>query len=109
MFCNVSRAAAHKKMHNGGITAFCFHVTKTERTLFGEKSYIGKTPYILIPIYDLKQWEEELFERKAQQERDLKPGRKDFNDPFCMLNKKHKMAKGKRVSYDCDLPVVWDD
>ncbi len=100
MYCNVSRAAAHKKINNGGITAFCFHVTKIEEAIFGEKSYICKTPYMLIPIYDLQEWEKELREKKLDKERDHKPGLKDYNAPFCMLNKKHKVAKGKSITWD---------
>jgi hypothetical protein len=69
MYCNVSRAGVHKKIKNGGITAFCFHVTKTLRTLFGEADYIGKTPYMYIPIYDLQEWEKELRQKKLDKER----------------------------------------
>jgi hypothetical protein len=99
-YCNVSRAAAHKKINNGGVTAFCFHVTKIEKAIFGEKDYICKTPSMFIPIYDLEEWEKELRAKKMDKEREHMPGSKDYNAPFGLLNKKHKVAKGKSITWD---------
>lgn len=95
--CNVSRAALHKKLNTGGLTAFCFHVTETCSTLFGKRTFIQKVPYMYIPIYDLQEWEKELQEKVSSKLRyDGDPKENNFS-PLCMIAKKHKLVGKNKV------------
>src|SRR5689334_9173252 len=50
MYAPVSRTGVHKKLKEGKLTAFCFHVTKTERSLFGYQKKKKERPYVYIPV-----------------------------------------------------------
>lgn len=63
MFAPVSRAAVHKRLKEGNLTAFCFHVTSTRTSIFGKKRKVRETPYVYIPSSELKAWGKELEER----------------------------------------------
>ncbi len=63
MFAPVSRAAVHKRVKEGKLTAFCFYVTKTRKSIFGKQRKSRETPLVYIPVCELKLWAEELEER----------------------------------------------
>lgn len=63
MFAPVSRAAVHKRVKEGKITAFCFYVTKTRTSIFGKQRESRETPFVYIPVCELKLWAAELEER----------------------------------------------
>lgn len=63
MFAPVSRAAVHKRMKEGRISAFLYHTTHQRTSLFGKVKYKRNTPVVLIPSSELKAWREELEER----------------------------------------------
>lgn len=64
-YVRVSRAAVHKRLKTGRLTAFLFHLvadsdfSKSRKTL-GE----GGTPYTMIPVSEAKAWVQELSEMK---------------------------------------------
>lgn len=63
MFAPVSRAAVHKRLKEGKLTAFCFHVTSTRTSIFGKQRKVRDTPFVYIPSSELKAWAAELEER----------------------------------------------
>src|SRR5260370_9115323 len=50
MYVRVSRAGVHKKMKEGKLTAFCFHVTQSKTTVFGYQKKIKQLPFVYIPV-----------------------------------------------------------
>ncbi|MCG8602494.1 MAG: hypothetical protein MI807_20275 [Verrucomicrobiales bacterium] len=63
MFAPVSRAAVHKRIKEGKLSAFCFHVESTRASLFGKQRKKRNTPYVYIPASELKAWAVELEDR----------------------------------------------
>lgn len=66
MYAPVSRAAVHKRTKEGNLTAFCYHVTSTRIGLFGKPRTARQTPYVYIPVSELKVWANELYSRIAR-------------------------------------------
>lgn len=66
MFAPVSRAAVHKRVKEGKLTAFCFYITSTRKSLFGKQRTSRETPFVYIPVAELKLWAEELEERMVR-------------------------------------------
>ncbi len=63
MFAPVSRAAVHKRMKEGRMTAFCFHILETRTGFFGKKQTLRGTPVVYIPVSECKAWAAEIKER----------------------------------------------
>lgn len=63
MFAPVSRASVHKRLKEGRLTAFCFHVVEDEKTFFGTTRKAKQRPYVYIPVSECKAWAKELNER----------------------------------------------
>ena len=66
MFAPVSRAAVHKRMKEGRMTAFCFHPLETRTGFFGRKQAVRSLPYVYIPVSECRAWAEELKERMVR-------------------------------------------
>lgn len=60
MFAPVSRAAVHKAMKEGRLTAFLFHEIKARRSLFGTVRAHRKNPFIYIPVIESQGWGRQL-------------------------------------------------
>lgn len=64
-YVRVSRAAVHKRLKTGRLTAFLFHIV--EDSLFSKSRKTlseGGTPYTMIPVSEAKAWVQELSEMK---------------------------------------------
>ena len=61
-YAGVSRAAVHKAMREGRITVFAFHMIQERRGIFGSK-LVRESPYLYIPVVELKAWRMELEDR----------------------------------------------
>jgi len=68
MFVPVSRAAVHKRMKEGRLTALCFHVVHDEKTFFGNVRKAKATPFVSIPVSECKAWAKEIAEKRGQVE-----------------------------------------
>ena len=69
MFAPVSRAAVHKALREGRLTAFLFHEVKQRRSLFGTQRAHRKNPFIYIPVIECKGWAKALhLQRPSHQE-----------------------------------------
>jgi len=60
MYCPVSRAAVHKRMKEGRLTAFMFHATHKKTDWFGKKRVLRERPLCFIPVSECKAWKIEL-------------------------------------------------
>jgi hypothetical protein len=67
MYCPVSRAAVHKRVKDGKLTLFLFHVTHRRTTLFGKNKILREQPYGYVPVTELQAWRKELEERAVRQ------------------------------------------
>ncbi|HUA66832.1 MAG TPA: hypothetical protein VME24_13370 [Alphaproteobacteria bacterium] len=65
MFVKASRAAVHKRMKEGRLTAFCFHVVHSEKTFFGNVRKAKASPFVLIPVSECKAWASELDAKRG--------------------------------------------
>ena len=63
MFVPVQRAAVHKRIKEGKLTAFFFYITHVESTFFGTKRKVKLRPYILLSLSECKAWVAEMKRR----------------------------------------------
>jgi hypothetical protein len=66
MYCPVSRAAVYKRIKEGRLSIFLFHVTHRTTTLFGKNKITRDNPYGYIPVSEARAWREELEERAVR-------------------------------------------
>jgi hypothetical protein len=67
MYVPVSRAAVHKRIKDGKLTAFTFHITRETTGFLGKKRKAKEQPYILLSIAECKAWAEEFKRRRGYQ------------------------------------------
>jgi hypothetical protein len=74
MFVPVSRAAVHKRLREGRLTGFAFHVTSQGKSLWGKPRKIKDRPYVVLSVSECRAWAKEL-KRKAglAEEAELNP------------------------------------
>jgi hypothetical protein len=63
MFVPVQRAAVHKRIKEGKLTAFFFYITRVESTFFGTKRKVKLRPYIVLSVSECKAWAAEMKRR----------------------------------------------
>src|SRR5277367_586458 len=63
MFVPVQRAAVHKRIKEGKLTAFFFYITRIEDTFFGNKRKVKMRPYIVLSVNECKAWAAEMKRR----------------------------------------------
>jgi hypothetical protein len=63
MYAPVSRAAVHKRMKEGKLTAFTYQVTHNVKTFWGTEREARATPFVYIPSSECKAWGREIEER----------------------------------------------
>ena len=64
MYCPVSRAAIYKRIKEGNLSLFCYHVTEMKTNLLGKKrEKIRGTPFGYVVVNELKAWRIELEQR----------------------------------------------
>ena len=95
MFCPVTRAAVHKRIREGRLSAFLFHTTEIKKNWFGKKRVHRESPYILVPISEAKAWKEELAKEAVRRgyvsQEELEGNEPDWHGEFLEWKKK----KGK--------------
>lgn len=69
MFCPVSRAATHRRIREGRLTCFTFHVKERKIDFFGKLRGYKETPYAHVPVSECKAWKKELEEKAIRNER----------------------------------------
>ena len=63
MFVPVQRAAVHKRIKEGKLTAFFFYITRIESTFFGTRRKVKLRPYIVLSVNECKAWAAEMKRR----------------------------------------------
>jgi hypothetical protein len=63
MFVPVQRAAVHKRIKEGKLTAFFFYITHVGSTFFGTKRKVKLRPYIMLSMSECKAWAAEMKRR----------------------------------------------
>ena len=97
MYCPVSRAAVYKRIKEGKLSIFLFHVTHRKTTLFGKTKTLRASPYGYVPICEAQAWRKELEERAVRQgmitQEDLEGSKPDWHGEFLQWqNKKERMS-----------------
>jgi hypothetical protein len=86
MYCPVSRAAVYKRLKEGKLSIFLFHVTHRKTTLFGKNKILREHPYGYVPVSEARAWRRELEERAVRQglisEEELEGAKPDWHGEF---------------------------
>ena len=59
-YVGASRAGVHNRLKAGGLTAFCFTITGTTKTLFGGEKKLRELAVVYVPFEEAKAWKREL-------------------------------------------------
>lgn len=101
MICPVSRAAVHKRIKEGRLSIFLFHVTYRKTTLFGENKILRQEPYGYIPVSECRAWREELEAKAVSQGKitpeELEGSKPDWNGEF--MNWRNKSERPGLLDY----------
>ena len=88
MYARVSRPGVHKRLKEGRLTGFFFHVIVPGRIFKNSKRLDeGGRPYGYIPVCEIKAWNEEL---KSRPSRSVDNGDGNWNDDFLLAPKDWK-------------------
>jgi hypothetical protein len=94
MYCPVSRAAVYKRIKEGKLSIFLFHVTSRKTTLFGKNRILRDNPYGYVPGSEARAWREELEERALSQgtitQEELEGARPDWSGKFLQWREKRE-------------------
>lgn len=100
MFAPVTRAAVHKRLKEGRMTAFCFHIVETKTGFFGRKKSVRELPVVYIPVSECKAWAEELKERMLRlgqiSSEELEGEKPDWSNAFWEWNEKKRRKNNER-------------
>ena len=66
MYCPASRAAVYKRIQEGRLSIFLFHVTYRKTTLFGKNKILRENPYGYVPVSEARAWRQELEDRAVR-------------------------------------------
>src|SRR5208282_6251265 len=111
MYAGVSRPAVHKRLKQGKLTGFFFHVTRATQSIFGYQKKIKQLPYGYIPASECKAWGLELKSRPDRREAMLEAAggpKPDWQGEF--LDRDPKDKGNRAVKYGEPLTredVVW--
>jgi hypothetical protein len=118
MFVPVQRAAVHKRIKEGKLTAFFFYITRIDSTFFGSKRKVKLRPYILLSMSECKAWVAEMKRRMGyvdepgeslmEQRKKLKPvaavdepkTRKEVEEALAFANTDPKDKGNRKVRYE---------
>ena len=92
MYCPVSRAAVYKRLKEGKLSIFLFHVTHRKTTLFGKNKILRDNPYGYVPASEARAWRMELEQRALKQgyisQEELEGARPDWQGEFLEWRKR---------------------
>jgi hypothetical protein len=118
MFVPVQRAAVHKRIKEGKLTAFFFYITRIDSTFFGSKRKVKLRPYILLSMSECKAWVAEMKRRMGyvdepgeslmEQRKKLKPvaavdepkTRKEVEEALAFADTDPKDKGNRKVRYE---------
>lgn len=105
MFAPVSRAAVHKRMKDGNLTAFLFYAETDRKNFFGSVKRKRELDYIWIPVSECWEWKREIEERAKRLGRvtreELEGEIPDWHGEFLQWkNKKERIGYLDRLKMD---------
>jgi hypothetical protein len=118
MFVPVQRAAVHKRIKEGKLTAFFFYITRIDSTFFGRKRKVKLRPYILLSMSECKAWVAEMKRRMGyvdgpdeslmEQRKKLKPvavadepkTRKEIEEALAFADTDPKDNGNRKIRYE---------
>jgi hypothetical protein len=111
MYCPVSRAAVYKRIQEGKLSIFLFHVTHRTTTLFGKNRILRDNPYGYIPASEARAWRRELEERAVKQgvitEEELEGAKPDWHGEFLQWrNRRERMGFFGAMEHDFGLSRI---
>ena len=90
MYAPVSRAAVHKRLKEGKLTGFFFHVTHRKRNFLGLDLSTRELAIGYIPVSECKAWKTEIEQRAIDQgritEKELLGDKPDWHGGFLRWN-----------------------
>jgi hypothetical protein len=90
MYAPVSRAAVHKRLKEGKLTGFFFHITHRKRNFFGVDLSTRELALGYIPVSECKAWKTELEQRAIEQgvitDEELAGDKPDWHGDFLRWN-----------------------
>ncbi|MCG3180148.1 MAG: hypothetical protein BIFFINMI_02503 [Phycisphaerae bacterium] len=95
MYAAVSRAGVHKRMKEGRITAFMFHVVKGQSRWTRRELLENSVPYIYIPGIEVRRWAEILGAMNRAEAKREAFGDGDFVGRF-LESRGRKLPKGSK-------------
>lgn len=100
MYAPASRAAVHKRLKEGKLTGFFFHVTHRKRNFFGIDLSTRELAIGFIPVSECKAWRAELEQRALEKgvitEEELLGDKPDWQGDFLDWNSRWvKQQKAK--------------
>lgn len=102
-YVRVSRAAVHKKIREGKLTAFCFYVVEDKKLLFRKAKVkvleeSGRPNICAVPVVELHSWKAELDKKRQAKERmDVETiSKKDGDDSFLDAEKNWQEKLNKK-------------
>src|SRR5450432_3356177 len=98
MFVPVQRAAVHKRIKEGKLTAFFFYITRIEDTFFGSKRKVKLRPYILLSMSECKAWVAEMKRRMGYV--DEPKTRKEVEDALDFADTDPKDKGNRKIRYE---------
>jgi hypothetical protein len=98
MYCPVSRAAVYKRVQEGKLSMFLFHVTHRKTTLFGTTKTLRSSAFAYVPVREARAWREELEERGIKRglitAEELEGAKPDWHGEFLeWRNKKERFSE----------------
>lgn len=98
MYCPVSRAAVYKRIKEGRLSMFLFHVQYRRTTLFGKNEIARENPYGYIPVSEARAWRKELEDRALRQgtitREELEGSKPDWHGEFLQWREKKEQMSG---------------
>lgn len=68
-YARVTRAGLHKRLKEGRLTAFLFHVVKESFFVKGKMTFAeGRKPYACIPVSECKAWAADMVARREKED-----------------------------------------
>ena len=109
MYCPVSRAAVHRRVKDGKLSMFLFHVTESKSGLFRRGREVRRTPYAYIPTSEAKAWKMEFDKRAVRQEEitreDLEGTKPDWSGQFMQWDSRWRKEQ-LEIGGPRDLPLT---
>jgi hypothetical protein len=101
MYCPVSRAAVYKRIKDGKLSMFLFHVTRRKTALFGGKKVVREMPYAYIPVSEVQAWRKELEARAIEQGKvtreQLEDAKPDWHGDFMDWQSRWRKEQAKKA------------